>query len=102
MIQYFQHCKDHAIPQQRKRLLYPEWEAFHIDVEDRVRELLGYLVEGGILRNTGIREHNIGNEQVIWEQVSQVVFVIFLCSPVRLDSRGRARRESLRQAAEHA
>jgi hypothetical protein len=28
--------------------------------------------------------------------------VIFLCSPVRLDSRGCARRESLRQAAEHA
>src|SRR5229473_4110876 len=47
-----------AIGQQRKRLLYGEKEAFHIDVEDRVIELLGYSAEGGIPRNTGIREHN--------------------------------------------
>ncbi len=30
------------------------------------------------------------------------IIVIFLCSLARLDSRGRATRESLQQAAEHA
>ncbi len=65
MIQYFQHSKDHAIPQQRKRVLYREREASHIDVGDRVIELFGYLAEAGGLRNTGIGEHNIGNEQVL-------------------------------------
>src|SRR5438093_522748 len=48
-----------AIRQQRKRLLHREKQAFHIDVEDRVIVLLRYLAEGGILRNTGIREHNV-------------------------------------------
>jgi hypothetical protein len=48
-----------AIRQQRKRLLHREKEAFYIDVEDRVIELLSYRAEGGILRDTGIREHNI-------------------------------------------
>src|ERR1700730_8369612 len=40
-------------------LLHREKEAFYIDVEDRVIELLSYRAEGGILRDTGIREHNI-------------------------------------------
>src|SRR4030095_9986887 len=48
-----------TIRQQRKRLLHREKEAFHIDIEDRVIKLLSYLAEGRILRNTGIREHNI-------------------------------------------
>ena len=45
--------------QQRQRFLDREKEAFHIDVEDRVIEFLSYRPEGGILRYTGIREHNI-------------------------------------------
>jgi hypothetical protein len=48
-----------AIRYERKRLLHREQEAFDVDVEDRVVELLGYLAEGGIFRNTGIGEHNI-------------------------------------------
>src|SRR5712691_5975856 len=48
-----------TIRQQRKRLLHREQETFHIDVEDRVIELLSYLAEGGIRRNAGIREDNI-------------------------------------------
>jgi hypothetical protein len=36
-----------------------------------------------------------------WDQVSRIVFLIFLCSPARLDSRDRASRENLRQVAEH-
>src|SRR2546426_3557400 len=48
-----------TVRQQRKRLLHREEQAFHIDVEDRVIVLLGYLAEGRILRNTGVREHNI-------------------------------------------
>ena len=40
-------------------LLHRAKEAFYIDVEDRVIELLSYRAEGGILRDTGIREHNI-------------------------------------------
>ncbi len=48
-----------AIRQQRQRLLHRKQEAFDIDVEDRVIELFGDLAEGGILRNTSIREENI-------------------------------------------
>src|SRR5207245_891725 len=45
--------------QLRQRLLHREKQAFHIDAEDRVIVLLSYRAEGGIRRNTGIREHNI-------------------------------------------
>jgi hypothetical protein len=48
-----------TIRHQRKRLLPREKEAFHIDVKDRVIELLSDRPERGILRNSGIREHNI-------------------------------------------
>src|SRR5882672_7850289 len=48
-----------TVRHERKRLLPREQEAFHIDVEDRVIVLLGYLAEGGKLRPTGIREDNV-------------------------------------------
>src|SRR5437773_12063600 len=48
-----------TVRHQRKRLLHREQEPFHIDVEDRVIVLLGDRAEGSILRNTGIREHDI-------------------------------------------
>src|SRR6202022_1153359 len=48
-----------AIGHQRKSLLYCEKHSFDIGVEDRVVELLGDLAEAGILRDTGIREHDI-------------------------------------------
>src|SRR5262249_40171429 len=48
-----------TVRQQRQRLLHREQQAFHIDVEDRVVVLLRYLAQGGIFRNTSIREHNI-------------------------------------------
>src|SRR5258707_13846372 len=48
-----------AVRQQRKRLLHREKQAFYIDVEGQVIELLGYLAEGGILRHTGIGEYDI-------------------------------------------
>src|SRR5438093_4651080 len=48
-----------AIRQKRERLLHREKQALHIYVEDRVIVLLSYRTQGGILRNTGIREHDI-------------------------------------------
>src|SRR5712691_3661993 len=48
-----------AIRQQRKRLLYREKQAFHIAVKERVVMLLSDLAQGGELRATGIRKHNI-------------------------------------------
>src|SRR3989442_1643662 len=42
-----------------KRLLHREQEALHIDVEDRVVELVGDRAERGKPRNPGIDEHNI-------------------------------------------
>src|SRR6202022_4900867 len=48
-----------TIRHQWKRLLHCEKETFHIDVEARVIELLTDLAQGGILRNTSIREDNI-------------------------------------------
>src|SRR5262249_16815828 len=47
------------IRQQRKRLLHREQEAFDVDVEDRVVEVLSYRAERGVPRNTGVREHDI-------------------------------------------
>ena len=47
-------------------------------------------------------EASTGVSGVIEKRIRQVVFVIVLCVPVRRDSRGLARRESLRQEAEHA
>src|SRR2546426_4038134 len=44
---------------ERERLLHREQEASYVDVEDRVIVLLSYPAEGGIGRNTGIREHDI-------------------------------------------
>src|SRR6266581_4622994 len=40
-------------------LRYGEEHTFHVDVEDRVKELLGDRSKRGKLRNSGIREHNI-------------------------------------------
>ena len=48
-----------AVGQQRKRLLHREEETFHVDVEDRVIELLSYFAERSILCYTGIGEHDI-------------------------------------------
>jgi hypothetical protein len=48
-----------TIRQQWKRLLHREKEAFYIDVEYRVIELLSNRAEGGKLCHAGIREHNI-------------------------------------------
>ncbi len=39
--------------------MHGEKEAFHVDVEDRIVELFGYLAQWSILRNAGIREHDI-------------------------------------------
>src|SRR5579863_262407 len=44
---------------QRKRLLYSEEQAFHIDVEDRIIKLLTNLAKMGILCNARIRENDI-------------------------------------------
>src|SRR5262245_23724282 len=46
------------IRQQRKRLLYREQEAFYVDVEDGVVEVLSYPAKRGVPRNTGVREHD--------------------------------------------
>ena len=48
-----------AVGQQRKRLLHREEETFHVDVEDRVIELLSYFAERGILCHSGIGEYDI-------------------------------------------
>src|SRR5262249_22213493 len=48
-----------AIRHQRKRLLHRKKEAFDVDVEDKVVELLGDRAEGGMFRNTGIGEHDV-------------------------------------------
>src|SRR5207245_6331672 len=48
-----------AVRHQCRRLLYREQETLHIDIEDVVIVLLGDLAQRGILRDTGIREHDV-------------------------------------------
>src|SRR5215472_3837517 len=48
-----------TLRQQRQRLLHREKQTFHVDVEDRVVELLGDRAQGRKLRNTGIGEDNV-------------------------------------------
>src|SRR5260370_13069768 len=48
-----------AIGHQPKRLLYREQDAFHVNVEDRVVVLLGYLAEGSNLRSARVGEYDV-------------------------------------------
>src|SRR5262249_35198789 len=61
-----------AVRHQRKRLLHREKQAFHVDVEDRLIELLGYLAEGGIPRDAGVAN-----------TISSLPFSLLICAKRR-------------------
>src|SRR5262249_30689406 len=65
-----------AVRQERQRLLYREQEAFHVDVEDRVVELLGDRAQGRIPRDAGVGEDDVKPALLALDLGEQAVHVV--------------------------
>src|SRR5262249_8834559 len=90
-----------AVRQQRQRLLHREQHALHVDVEDRVVELLSDRAQGRQLRDAGIGEDNVepallpldpGEEAI---EVAEVRHVSLDAGHIASDLRDRRRRRGL-------